>query len=140
MRRGSIRRGINCQEGMNQYLQAVLLLDVTVDKPVRLSLLVAAYRAVPVYVMLPMPLPPSHLSRMHRILIKFVNTGQATRKGERNLTRQTEKWHLELEPLSCPCAAAPRLFCKPPCHSVVQTHLWLHERSKELGDLMVGSE
>jgi hypothetical protein len=41
---------------MNQYLQAVLLLDVTIDKPVRLSLLVAAYRAVPVYALLPMPL------------------------------------------------------------------------------------
>jgi hypothetical protein len=56
MKRGSIRRGINCQKGMNQYLQAVLLLDVIIDEPVRLSLLVAAYRAIPIYAMLPMPL------------------------------------------------------------------------------------
>jgi hypothetical protein len=32
--------------GMNPYLQVVLLMDDTVDKPVRLSLLVAAYRVV----------------------------------------------------------------------------------------------
>jgi hypothetical protein len=46
MRRGSIRHDINSQTGIIAYLQVVLLLDDTVDKPVRLSLLVAAYRAV----------------------------------------------------------------------------------------------
>jgi hypothetical protein len=147
IRTSSIKYNINRQKGMNQYTQVVCCLLLSMGSGrVRLSCLVAAYRAASTRSAAPSS-TPSQLSRMYRISIKIVNTGKAKGKGEMNLTGQKEKLHMEFEPLSCPCTIVPSVL-RLGATALRQTSeswsgsntSWMHERFTELGDIKVGGE